>query len=205
MAGQAGFRRVAVEHREVAELSEGEPFLLYESSQAFLDGDPRGMRERFQFRRDALDYIGMGFVVAGGLLLLVKALQLMHGPGEGDDTSATVAAIALAAVLTVGGAYYLTNRHGAAAARKRMIDEGRVLHGTVIECTARHETTTEAAFGEVARSYLVAVDYAFDMPEGDRIIDRAEHNRPDLRRAELPTAGSPVRVLYLDDRTHALL
>jgi hypothetical protein len=194
-----------VEHREVTDLSESEPFLLYESSQAFLDGDPRGIRERFQFRRDALDYIGMGFVAAGGLLLLVKALQLMREVGESDETGTTLSAIALAACLMVGGAYYVTSRHGAAAARKRMIDEGRVLHGTVVECTARHETTTEAAFGEVTRSYMVAVDYAFDMPEGDRIVDREEHNRPDLRRAELPTAGSPVRVLYLDDRTHALL
>jgi hypothetical protein len=194
-----------VEDREVAEVPETEPFLLYESSRAFLDGDPRGIRARFQFRRDVLDYVAMAFIFVGGLLLVVKVMQLMHGIGDGDETHATVSAIGLAAFLIVGGAYYVTSRHGAAAARRRMIDEGQVLPGTVVDCTARHETTTEAALGEVTRTYVVAVDYRFTPPAGDTIADRAEHDRPDLRRVEPPAAGTPVRVLYLDERTHALL
>jgi len=194
-----------VEHREVTELAESEPFLLYESSRAFLDGDPRGIRARFQFRRDVLDYVAMAFVGGGGLLLLVKIMQLVQGLGSDDETHATVSAIGLAAFLIVGGAYYVTSRHGTAAARRRMIDEGQVLHGSVVECTARHETTTEAALGEVTRTYVVAVDYCFTPPIGDPITDRDEHDRPDLHRSEPPAVGTPVRVLYLDDRTHALL
>lgn len=192
-----------MEQPEVVEPSA--PFLLYESSRAFLDGDPRGIRARFQFRRDVLDYIAMAFVVVGALLLLVKVMQLMRGIGEGEEIQSTVAAMGLAALLIVGGGYYVANRHGTAAARKRMIAEGQVLHGTVVECTARHETTSEAALGEVTRTYMVAVDYRFTPPSGDTIINRDEHDRPDLRRAELPAAGTPLRVLFLNDATYALL
>ena len=53
--------------------------------------------------------------------------------------------------------------------------------------------------------YMVAVDYRFTAPSGDTIIDRDEHNRPDLRRAELPAPGTPLHVLFLDDATYALL
>jgi hypothetical protein len=194
-----------VEQHEVNEPSENEPFLLYESSRAFLDGDRRGIRARFQFRRDVLDYIAMAFVAVGGLLLAVKVMQLMRGVGEGDEIHAIVAAIGLAALLIVGGAYYVTSRQGAAAARKRMIDEGHVLHGVVVECTARRDTTTEAGLGEVTRTYVVTIDYRFSPPSTDAIIDHDEHDRPDLRRSELPAAGTPVRVLYLDDGTHELL
>ena len=194
-----------MEPHEAIEPSESEPFLLHESSRAFLDGDPRGIRARFEFRRDILDYGAMALVVIGGLLLVVKVMQLMRGAGEGDEIHANISAMALAAFLIVGAAYYLTSRHAAAAARQRMVDEGRVLPGAVIDCAARQETTTEAALGEVTRTYVVSVDYHFAPPAGDSVTDHDEHDRPDLRRAELPNAGTPVRVLYLDDGTHALL
>jgi hypothetical protein len=199
------YSEIAMEQHDVTEAAESEPFLLHESSRAYLDGDPHGIRDRFQFRRDALDYIAMAFAIAGGLLLAVKIMQLTRGVGDGDEMHATVSAMGLAVLLIVGGTYYVTSRQRVAAARRRMVDDGQVLNGTVLECTARHETTAEAALGEVSRSYVVAVDYRFTAPSGDTIIDRDEHNRPDLRRTELPAAGTPVRVLYLDEGTHALL
>jgi hypothetical protein len=80
-----------------------------------------------------------------------------------------------------------------------------VLAGTMEACTARRESTTEAAFGDVTRTHVVTVDYRFTTPTGQEIADRDEHNRPDLRRTELPQPGTAVRVLYLDESTYALL
>jgi hypothetical protein len=184
--------------------AEAEPFLLHASSPAYLDGQAEAIRQRFRLRHDALDYLAMAGVVAGGLLLLVNALQLLRGTGEGDATPA-VTALGLAVLLIAAGAYYVTSRHGAAAARLRMLDEGQILPGTIVACSGRQETTTEASLGEVTRAYLVSVEYRFSTPDGLEISDHDEQDRPDLRRAELPPAGAAVRVLYLDDETYALL
>ncbi len=184
---------------------DAEPFLLHESSRAFLDGDPRGIQQRFQFRRDALDYLAMAGIVAGGLLLVVNLVQYMRGDGGSPEPGTASTTLGVAALVIAVGAYFVTSRHSAAAARARLISEGQVLPGTLVTCTGRDETTTEASLGEVTRSYLVSVDYRFAAPTGHEIADQAEHNRPDLRRIELPAAGAPVRVLYLDDQTYALL
>ncbi len=190
---------------ESHEPSAEEPFLLYASSVAYLDGDARDIRRRFQFRRDVLDYLAMAGVVAGALLLLVNLMQLARGGERGEDRSAAASATALAGVLIVAGAYYVVGRHGAAAARERMIREGKVLPGTVVACAARDELSAEAALGEVTRAYRVTLEYRFTTPEGATIEAQDEHDRPDLRRAELPPPGTPVRVLYLDDQTYAVL
>lgn len=197
--------RITVDGPETQKPEESEPFLLHESSRSFLDGDVRGIRQRFQFRRDALDFIAMAIVVAGALLLLVRIVQLMRGMSDGEELEATIAAIGLAVLLIVGGAYYVTSRHAAAAARARLIDQGEVLAGTMLACTARRETSNEAAFGDVTRTHIVTVDYRFTTPAGHAIADRDEQNRPDLRRAELPEPETAVRVLYLDESTYALL
>jgi hypothetical protein len=119
------------------------------------------------------------------------------GRGTAEEVSAWV--------LIVVGIVYLYSRRTAAAARRRLIRDGTVLPGRIAACTARHETTAEAAFGEVTRSYLVAVDYRFTTPAGQELTGYDEYDRPDLRHAELPEADAPVRVLYLDDRNYALL
>lgn len=183
---------------------ESEPFLLYPSSKAYLDGDPRGLQERFRIRRDALDFLAMAGIVGGSLLLLVHVLQLAQGAGP-TDASVSAATFGVAALVIGGGAYYLLSRRSAAAAQARLVREGRVLPGTLTACTSRVETTAEASLGEVPRSYLVTVEYRFTSPTGQDIADQAEHNRPDLRRVDLPEAGAGVRVLYLDDQTYALL
>jgi hypothetical protein len=184
---------------------DGEPFLLHESSRAFLDGDVRGIQQRFQLRRDVLDYLAIAAAATGLLLLLVKIVHLATVSGAGDDQSTTLSTVGLAGLLIAVGGYYVISRHTTAVARLRLIHEGRVLPGTLVECTGRDETTTEASFGEVTRSYVIAVEYRFAAPAGDEIADHDEHNRRDLRRVELPPAGTPVRVLYLDEQTYALL
>jgi len=182
-----------------------EPFLLHKSSLAFLRGDPAGIHERFRFRRDLFDYLGMAGVLAGALLLLVNIVQWFGGTRPGDDPTAIYSSMVLALLLIVAGSYYVSSRHRAAATRARLVREGQVLPGTMVTCTARAETTTEASLGEVTRSYLVTVEYRFTTPAGVELADHDETDRPDLRRAELPPTGVSVRVLYIDDWTYALL
>jgi hypothetical protein len=177
---------------------------LHQSSQAFLDGDRRGIQERFAFRRDALDYLAIAAIAVGILVFLID-LGRVAGWLPNEATEATFSAFVVAALLIAGGFYFTNSRQAAAAARTRLIREGRVLPGTLVECTGRDETTTEASFGEVTRSYLVAVEYRFTTPQGDEIADRDEQDRPDLRRCELPAAEAPVRVLYLDEQNYVLL
>ncbi len=184
---------------------DSEPFLLHQSSKAFLDGDPRGIRERFQFRYDALDYLAMAAIAAGFLVFLIDIARIAGWLAEDTAPDAVVAVFVVAALLVAVGFYFLDSRHRRAAAQERMIREGRVLAGTLIACAGRAETTAEASLGEVPRLFLVDVEYGFTSPTGQDITDHAEHSRPDLRRAELPEAGTPVRVLYLDDHAYALL
>lgn len=181
-----------------------EPFLLHPSSPAYLAGDPAGIRQRFESRRDAFDLLALAGVVAGMLLLLVDLAQLWRDGGS-DPAGDALAALGLAALLIVSGGAYLNGRRGAAAARRRLVRQGRVLPGVLTMCSARQETTAEVSLGEVARSVLVAVEYRFTAPAGHEIAGYDEHDRPDLRHAALPDAGTAVRVLYLDDRTYALL
>jgi hypothetical protein len=193
-----------MQRAERESMVEGELFLLHPSSQAFLDGDRRGIRARFRFRHDALDYLAMAAIVVGGLVLLIGLSRLTAWLAT-EGTETTVSAFVVAAVLIGIGAFFINSRHRWAAAHARLIDEGQVLPGTVVGSSGREETTSEVSLGEVPRSYLVTVEYRFSAPAGHEIADHAEHNRPDLRRRELPEAGTAVRVLYLDEQVYALL
>jgi hypothetical protein len=182
-----------------------DPFLLHRSSYSFLRGDPADIQERFRYRRDLFDLLAMAGAAAGALLLVVTIAQWFAGRRPGDDPSALYSSMVLAVLLIVAGMYYTTSRQRAAATKARLIREGQVLPGAIVSCTARDETTTEASLGEVTRSYLVTVEYRFTTPDGHEIADHDEVDRPDLRRADLPTGDTPVRVLYVDDSTYALL
>jgi hypothetical protein len=193
---------------EVPEPEEGEPFLLYESSRAFLDGDSSGIQQRFQYRRDFFDYLAMAGIAAGGLLLLVNIAQVVRGGGAaaaGADSTTMLSALLLSGLLIAGGMYYVTSRQNAAAARGRLVREGQVLTGTVVTSAAREETTADGSLGHFTRSYLVKVEYRFTAPAGHEITDHDEHDRPDRRGTDLPAAGASVRVLYLNDWTYVLL
>lgn len=181
-----------------------EPFLLHESSAAFLHGDRSAIRKRFEFRRDAIDYFAMLAVGLGGLLFAVNLAQFVGGTKSNEESPA-IPAMILGSLLIGGGIYYVTSRQSAAATRARLIDAGRVLPGQMTASSARRETSAEGALGEVTRTYVVTVEYRFTTPAGQEIADRDEHDRPDLRRVELPPADTPVRVLYLDDGVYALL
>ncbi len=55
------------------------------------------------------------------------------------------------------------------------------------------------------RGFVVAYRYKFRSPEGKDLSGRREVTREDLRDALFPAAGSPVKVLYIDDKHHRML
>jgi hypothetical protein len=179
-----------------------EPFLLHRSSRAFLDGDRRGIQERFAFRRDALDYLAMASIAAGVLLILVDVARMRGWLARDSEQDASISAMVVGGLLIVVGGYFVSSRHRVAAARARLIVDGAIVTGTIVSCTGRDEL--ETGYGKVTRSYRVTVEYRFSAG-GEEMTGHDEQDRPDLRRIELPPAGTVVRVLYLDDHTYAVL
>lgn len=53
--------------------------------------------------------------------------------------------------------------------------------------------------------FVVTFRYKFQSPEGKTVSGEFEMRREDLRDAPLPAAGSPVKVLYIDDKQHRML
>jgi hypothetical protein len=80
--------------------------------------------------------------------------------------------------------------------RNRRISTGTLLRGTV--------TGAKAQNGRKG-TYLVTINYTFTTPSGGIINKKAQGNRPDLRRSGLPTIGTPIAVLYVNDRTVRLM
>ncbi|MBN8640032.1 MAG: DUF3592 domain-containing protein [Anaerolineae bacterium] len=57
----------------------------------------------------------------------------------------------------------------------------------------------------VRLGFVVTFRYKFQSPEGKTVSGGFEMRREDLRDAPLPAAGSPVQVLYIDDKQHRML
>jgi hypothetical protein len=89
------------------------------------------------------------------------------------------------------------------AASQRLIREGQVLEGEVVESTGEDRAS---GTGEcVDYWYTVLVSYRFRTPSGQEIRGRVMEER-DVQDKFLPAPGTPVRVLHLDsDGTFVLL
>src|SRR5277367_958978 len=102
---------------------EEEPFLLHPSSRAFLDGDARGIQERFALRRDALDFLAMAAIVVGALVVLIDVARLIGGLAP-ESTEATVSTFVVGVALIAVGGFFVNSRHSWAAARTLLVREG---------------------------------------------------------------------------------
>jgi hypothetical protein len=65
--------------------------------------------------------------------------------------------------------------------------------------------TGETRYDQPGSPYEVSVDYRFTTPDGLVLRGSARAPRDDLRYAVLPAPGTPVRVVYMDDKTHTML
>jgi len=86
--------------------------------------------------------------------------------------------------------------------KRLLVSDGRLCDGEVESCRGRR---ARGPHEDSDYYYEVAVRYSFRTPDGLRLTGEAEAARDDLRKAELPPPGTPVRVLYLTDTNYQLL
>jgi hypothetical protein len=78
----------------------------------------------------------------------------------------------------------------------RRISGGQLLAGQIISSQGRAGSKG---------TYNVTIEYGFTNPYGQQLTKKQTSNRPDLRKSPLPAAGTPVAVLYVDDKFYRLM
>src|ERR1051326_1771281 len=78
---------------------------------------------------------------------------------------------------------------------QRLKRQGRILHGTLVNCSGRCNDD----------DYLAAIEYRFTDPSGMEVVGRAEAERNDLKASPPPTSGTEVVVYFVDAATYVLL
>jgi hypothetical protein len=74
--------------------------------------------------------------------------------------------------------------------------EGRLLEGQVVTCSATQSSES---------GYLVELSYSFLTPDGRTLEGKGSERREDLKGTPLPMPGTPVSVLYVDNKLHKVL
>lgn len=181
-------------------LSEAEPFLLHRaSSETFLAGKSRDIRSRFRLDDPShvpimlLSGLAVIYLV---IMLLSKVVEFNFSALKKEDTQRDIVGFLL---LIIAAVYWIMRKLETRSAQDRMIRDGRVLHGSILSCTG------EVTGDDGGYWYFVKVVYRFSNPQKIEIIGQCERNRDDLNGHPLPMEGTAVLVLYLDDKTYALL
>ena len=78
---------------------------------------------------------------------------------------------------------------------RRLTQTGQFIVGEVVQCTG----------SKVKSSYSINLKYAFRSPTGQILIRKESTYRNDLDSATLPQEGTPVAVLYADDKTFRVM
>lgn len=77
----------------------------------------------------------------------------------------------------------------------RLARYGQMLWGQLEEIKGEEDDGT----------YSIKVKYSFANPAGDTLTGKASQIRNDLKKAQLPWSGTPLVVLYTDDKTYKVL
>lgn len=85
------------------------------------------------------------------------------------------------------------NRRRKLAKYQRIIKSGRALHGEIIDASYK------------SHSGMLSLAYRFTTPDGRELTRKAQKVRHDLDNKSLPAPGTPVQILYADDRAFVLL
>lgn len=181
-------------------LSEAEPFLLHRaSSETFLAGESRDIRSRFRLDNEShvplmiLSGLAVIYLV---MMLLMKVVEFNFSALKKEDTQRDIVGFLLTIIAAV---YWIMRKLKTRSAEDRMIRYGRVLQGSILSCTGKDTGYDERYW------YSVKVVYKFSNPQKIEIIGKCERARDDLNGHPLPMEGTAVLVLYLDDKTYALL
>ena len=92
----------------------------------------------------------------------------------------------------------------------RLWRQGKLVVGHVLACR-RYTTETSTSFrpseygSALKGNFYIELSYEFHSPQGKSIRATAQRNRIDLRQARLPNFGTPVAVLYLNDKDYQVL
>ncbi len=81
---------------------------------------------------------------------------------------------------------------------RRLARNGRILEGKVVKCDGR-------LAGSKRRYYKLTVQYQFLSASGTLLSGKQDARREDMRHKLRPGAGTPVAVLYVDDRHYKML
>jgi hypothetical protein len=81
--------------------------------------------------------------------------------------------------------------------RRALQRSGQLTRGEVVSCSGRNSNKG---------GYIITVEYRFNPPDGGAMIaNKQTENRRDLRDQPLPTAGTPLAILYRDRKTYTAL
>jgi hypothetical protein len=78
---------------------------------------------------------------------------------------------------------------------RRLIEEGQIVTGKISEITGQ----------SVKGGYQVTVRYDFLSPYGNELSRKESLVRNDLRKVPLPAVGTPIAVVYVDDKLFRIL
>ncbi len=78
---------------------------------------------------------------------------------------------------------------------RRLVQTGQLLKGQVVKCGGKRSKN----------SYSINLAYTFQTPDGRWLKRTEKAGRNDLRASMLPSAGTPVTVLYADDQTYRVM
>jgi hypothetical protein len=173
-----------------------EPFLLDYASKAFLAGDPRGIRSRFRLWKE------FPLVILAGVALLflsVAIFQQVAALNNPANTQPMGQGILISTVLIIGCLYFIIWKVKGDSAKERLVQSGQVLKGSVVRCSGQMTGNGEVSW------YSVKIEYRFFSPQQREIMSQWERDRDDLANLPLPTEGTAILVLYLDDNCYALL
>lgn len=173
-----------------------EPFLLDYASKAFLAGDRRGIRTRFRLGKEFPLVILAGVALMFLSIALVQQVAALNKPA---NTQPTGQGLLITMALIIGCLYFIIWKVKADSARERLVCNGQVLNGSVVSCSGKMRGNGEESW------YSVKIEYQFFSPQQREIMSHWERDRDDLANLPLPTEGTAILVLYLDDNCYALL
>jgi hypothetical protein len=136
--------------------------------------------------------LGLG---VAGLVLVGLGVNSLRGDGPSFSTGLGLLGLGLVtwavwqAVLVVR-----TERR-----ERRLAAQGRLVPGRIVSCRGGLDPS------EHGRSYYLDVVYRVQGPAGEMITGTKSLPRDDLHGQPLPQPGTPVAVLFLDEKVHDVL
>ncbi len=139
-------------------------------------------------RSDLLIFVVIGIVLGGIFIYLLTQ-------NRADLSSLVPAGLVLVGIPLAG--LYLTSRE--LRADRTLSREGKLCEGSITSST---EKPTQEGGNTV---YVRELKFRFRVPSGEYKIAEASDKHSKPVSANAPAAGTPVKVLYLDDKHYALL